>query len=762
MTANEKNAVQVNGAVPVSGAPNAAVRPAASKTPFAWRGRRFWALAAAVGVAVSAVAGGVAYKSAYDNASARVLRTIDYIERQTLVYESYNTANSSKSVLRALENASQLARNLHADGGDLSAATLARYATELRMTGVVVCDAEGGIEAQYTTDEIDAQDLADWISKDAVTNVAENPKKVYAARITMDDGSYVDLAAAARTDAQGIAITYYHTSAAYANRYSLTQQALLDGYMSKENGTIVIESEGKVLASNDSSLATGADAALSGDALAVVEALKDQKHAGSLGIVNGSFGFYVGTMTHARDYYIYIFEPMGDLLAPTLGAAGVAFVLYLGLLAIAVSQNRKNERLRLAANVEREREYSQNLAEAARRAEQANTSKTEFLQRMSHDIRTPINGIRGMVEVAEACADDPKKQAQCRRKIWNASGILLDLVNEILDMSKLESGEIVLDSSPMNLEELFEELVQVVERQAAEKDVRLTYEFVNLKHPDVMGSSLHVKRLLLNILSNAVKYNKPDGTVRLTCSETSFDGRTATYRFVCQDTGIGMSREFQELVFKPFAQENAPYVGAHGSGTGLGMAIAKSLAELMGGSIEFTSVQGEGTCFTVDLPFEVCAEGSHPSRRLMSPRDKKVASIEGVTVLVAEDNDLNMEIEVFLLEEAGATVLRAENGQEALDTFAESAPGDIDLILMDVMMPVLGGYDATRAIRALARPDARDIPIVAMTANAFAEDRRQARAAGMDDHLAKPLDSTKLINTVAYLVQQRRAGSSEQ
>ena len=744
-------------------APEAGTAPRAPKPITAWRGPRFWLLALLVGLLVTVIAGYTGYQASFNNASARVLRTIDYIKRQTLVYESYNTASTSKSVLRALENASQLARNLEDDGSDLSTSMLASYATELRMTGVAVLDQAGAVEAQYSTDaQVTADSLAEYISKDVVIDVAQNPKKVYSSRIKLEDGSFVDLAAACRTDKPGIAVAYYHTGSAYANKYSLTQQSLLDGYMSKENGTIVLESEGKVVASNNTEVTGEQNDSLSSEAAQIVEAIKTSKHeAGTLGIVNGSFGIYVGAMEHARDYYIYVFEPFGDLFSTAVTSGMIAFVLYVALLIVAVSQNRKNERKHLALSVERERAYSQQLAQAAQAAQAANNAKTEFLQRMSHDIRTPINGIRGMVEVGEACANDLEKQASCRRKIWNASGLLLDLVNEVLDMSKLESGEIELDREPMNLQELFDELVQVVERQAAEKDVRLTCEFVNLKHNDVIASPLHVKRLLMNILSNAVKYNKPDGEVYLSCTETSFDGHVARYRFVCQDTGIGMSEEFQARIFEPFAQENAPTARGHVSGTGLGMPIAKSLTDLMGGTIAFTSEKDQGTCFTVDLPFEVCLEGIHAVYQL-GDQSQPRASIAGLTILVAEDNELNMEIENFLLTQAGAVVIQACDGQEALDVFGASRPGDIDLILMDVMMPVMGGYDATRAIRVLDRPDAADIPIIAMTANAFVEDRRQAREAGMDEHLAKPLDSNKLINTVAYLVQRRRAAGNEQ
>ncbi len=743
-------------------APGAAAQPRAPKST-AWRGPRFWLLALLVGLLVTVIAGYAGYQSSFNSASDRVQRTIDYIKRQTLVYESYNRASTSKSVLRALENASQLARNLEEDGSDLSVNTLASYATELRMTGVVVLDQTGAVEGRYSTDDqVNADSLAEYISKDVVIDTAQYPKKVYATRITLDDGSFVDLAAACRTDKPGIAVTYYRTGSAYANKYSLTQQSLLDGYMSKENGTIVLESEGKVVASNNTEVTGEQNESLSSASVQIVDAIKASKHeAGTLGIVSGSFGVYAGAMAHARDYYIYVFEPYGDLFSSAITAGGIAFVLYVALLVVAVSQNRKNERRHLARSVERERAYSQELAEAALAAQAANNAKTEFLQRMSHDIRTPINGIRGMVEVGEACANDLEKQASCRRKIWNASGLLLDLVNEVLDMSKLESGEIELDHEPMNLQELFEELVQVVERQAAEKGVRLTCEFVNLKHADVFASPLHVKRLLMNILSNAVKYNKPNGEVYLSCTETSFDGHMANYRFVCQDTGVGMGQDFQPKIYEPFAQESDSFAKGYTTGTGLGMPIAKSLADLMGGTIAFTSEKGQGTCFTIDLPLEVCPEGVHAARQL-GAQSQESASIAGLTILVAEDNDLNMEIETFLLTQAGAKVIQACDGKEALDVFSASRPWDIDLILMDVMMPVMDGYDATRAIRALDRPDAAAIPIIAMTANAFVEDRRQAREAGMNEHLAKPLDSNKLINTVAYLVQRRRAAGNEQ
>ena len=370
---------------------------------------------------------------------------------------------------------------------------------------------------------------------------------------------------------------------------------------------------------------------------------------------------------------------------------------------------------------------------------------------MSHDIRTPINGIRGMVEVANAYDGDLAKQRECRQKIWAASGILSELVNEVLDMSKLESGEVKLDLQPTNLVEVVEEVCQIMERQAQQLGVAISCDRSGIVHPVVMASSLHLKRLIMNIASNAVKYNKPGGAVRVTCTEYAQEGSGATYRFVIADTGIGMSSDFQKRLFDPFSREQRKDA-EHATGTGLGTVIAKQLAELMDGDIVYESRLGEGTVCTITLPLTIDFDASST---LNGHYAHDRAALAGMSILMAEDNDLNREIAVFVLTEAGAKVTCADDGLEVLSAFEQAEAGTFDLILMDIMMPNMDGYEATRAIRKLARQDAHAIPIVAMSANAFTDDKVRCREAGMDGHLAKPIDSDKLIVTLTKILSAR-------
>lgn len=385
-------------------------------------------------------------------------------------------------------------------------------------------------------------------------------------------------------------------------------------------------------------------------------------------------------------------------------------------------------------------------------AERANRAKTDFLLRMSHDIRTPMNGIMGMLDIEDRYADDVERLAECRGKIRDSSKILLELVNEVLDMSKLESGEIVLEHIPFDLGVESKEVFYSIKKQADDRDIEIVQEDCGVTHNRLIGSPIHLKRLMLNIIGNAVKYNKEHGKIYITCKEVGDDGKIMQLEFICRDTGIGMSPEFLEHIFEPFTQENASPRTRWG-GTGLGMSIAKNLTERMGGTITVESTQGEGTTFDVIIPFEI--DASIPEESQVQDGAEQY-SIRNMHILLAEDNELNMEIARVLLEEEGAKVTLAWNGQEAVDIFAESAPGEFDVILMDVMMPALNGHEAARQIRAMNRPDAGAIPIVAMTANAFTEEKLASLEAGMNDHIIKPFRIELVVKTVASLVAEYR------
>ncbi len=395
--------------------------------------------------------------------------------------------------------------------------------------------------------------------------------------------------------------------------------------------------------------------------------------------------------------------------------------------------------------------YHQELITAKKAADSANSAKTEFLHRMSHDIRTPINGIRGMLDIAEYYSDNLEQQADCRKKIREASDLLLELVNEVLDMSKLESGRMEFEHVPFDILEVSIEVYTVIEKQAKERGIEIVQKDCHTPHRKLIGSPLHFKRMLMNIMSNAIKYNKDNGKIYVTCKEIKCEENKVWIEYKCEDTGVGMSKEFQNHVFEPFTQENTSSRTRY-SGSGLGMSITKKIVEQMGGTITCSSTIDVGTTFDVILPFTIDTENHVVEEK----EEIQNESIAGLKIIVAEDNELNMEIAKFLLESEGVTLIETTNGQEAVDAFVASDVGEIDAILMDVMMPIKNGYDATKEIRLLDRKDAKDIPIIAMTANAFVEDKINAKKVGMNAHVSKPLDSKLMMNVIYNLVKKYR------
>ena len=378
-------------------------------------------------------------------------------------------------------------------------------------------------------------------------------------------------------------------------------------------------------------------------------------------------------------------------------------------------------------------------------AERANQAKTRFLSRMSHDIRTPMNGMLGMARIAQAHLNDPAVVADALQKIIAAGQQLKLLIDEVLDMSQLESGHVELLHESFDLRAELDKADAVLAAIAAERGVRFPPAHYLQTDDLVRGSLLHICRVLENIVTNAIKYTPAGGSVERWLEQTPIDETHAMYRFTVQDTGVGMSREFQKHMFEPFTREGAS--AAHG--TGLGLAITHELVEKMGGTIEVKSAPGAGTRITVSLPLERMPEPQKPAGR----SETAYQELGGLRVLLAEDNDLNREIVEFLLRQAGVAVESVYTGRQALETFTASRPGHYDLILMDVMMPELSGLDATRLIRRSDHPQAKTIPIIAVTANAFASDVRAALDAGMNEHIAKPLDSARL-----YAVLQRYCG----
>ena len=402
----------------------------------------------------------------------------------------------------------------------------------------------------------------------------------------------------------------------------------------------------------------------------------------------------------------------------------------------------------------RELMYQKQLKASMEDAQRANISKTAFLQRMSHDIRTPLNGIVGMIHIAEKHKNDVAKLREFRQKVLQSTDYLQKLINNVLDISKLESGSLMLEYKSFDLVELLSNNMTVVAMSAYENGVRFEggVEANTIRHRYLIGSPVHLSRVLMNLASNAIKYNHFHGTVNVHCEELSDDGNMAVFQFVCSDTGLGMSEEFQKHAFDVFAQEGKQSTTTF-SGSGLGLSIVKDIIELMGGMIELESKENVGSTFTVTVPFKI----DHLVENNDSQKDSCSQSMElsGKRVLLVEDNAINMEIAHAILEEEHLNITEAKNGKEALEIFQNSKLNEYDVIIMDVMMPVMDGLEATKAIRMLEREDAKRIPIIAMTANAFEEDRKACLDAGMDEHIGKPIDIPLLKRTITKAIGDR-------
>ena len=712
--------------------------------------KRFWIFGILLGICVTAASLYYFFQAEKKEAENRMVKTVNYVKVQCSTYTHYNEASESKSLLRAIESARQMSTNIDMEtenGCRLSQEFLKENLQTLWVDGILVLDTEGKTVCKYSMDEALTNEITDYLQKDIIMDFTGYEERSYSERIDREDGSRIDIAACARKDAPGMVAIYYYTSPEFVRNYTLTIQNLLNGYSTQKDGTIIVADKGTIVASNDESL-LGQDTAGN----QVVQAMKehtDSQHIFHL--KNEGTGGY-GIMLKQRDYYIYTYLPDTEVFRNLpLSVTAVVF-LYLLIFGIFCFWGYRADLAHRKQEKEKDETYKAELLRAAKKAEAANEAKTEFLQRMSHDIRTPINGICGMINVADHYADNMEKQTECRAKIKKTSHLLLELINEVLDMSKLESDEVVLEDIPFNLNSIFEEILGVIEHMAAEQNIRIIWEEKEVTHWNLIGSPVHVKRILMNILSNAVKYNKENGYVYISCREIpSKQTAMPTLEFVCRDTGIGMTEAFQKRIFEPFAQEHAGSRTKF-AGTGLGMPITKKLVEKMSGTISFESKEGTGTTFVIRIPFQIDADMKDRNET----EEKTETSIQGLHVLLTEDNELNMEIAEFVLQNEGAVVTKAWNGQKAVDIFRKNRPGEFDVILMDIMMPVMNGYEAAKMIRSLDREDAKVIPIIAMTANAFTEDKMRAKEAGMDEHIAKPVDGKLLVKVINELVKRNQ------
>ncbi len=393
------------------------------------------------------------------------------------------------------------------------------------------------------------------------------------------------------------------------------------------------------------------------------------------------------------------------------------------------------------------KKQDQAIMELLEKVRRANSAKSEFLSHMSHDLRTPINGILGMLSIMEKSQDDQERQRECQKKICVSTEHLLSLVNDVLQVSKLDSGRPTVVEEPFDLHDILENCITILSAQAEAAGIQLVLEEVDLQHTRLIGNPLHLKKILMNIIDNAFKYNRPHGSVFVQVKEIACQGGIANYQFVIEDTGIGIGEEFKKHIFEPFTQEHQG-ARTHYNGAGLGMSIVKKLVDQLKGTIEVDSQIGKGSVFQITLPLQIDGRWSAPS---VDEQRNVQENITGMCVLLVEDNEINCEIVEFMLKEAGAKVVTANDGKVAVDAFVASAPGTFDCVLMDLMMPVMSGYEAARVIRDLDRPDAKVVPIIALSANAFEEDIVMAKDAGMNEHLAKPVDIRKMFKVMRRL-----------
>ncbi len=684
-------------------------------------------------------------------AAQRMLETTaDYIKEQCNRYARIELASETKSLMRIVESGKQVAHDLVENNGFQTAEALEGYAKSSYVSGILLLDRQGNILSQYHAEETPALVL-EALDSPALLDTINYPEKRYVVRLYCADGGEIDLAATGRQDAEGIVVSHYQTPVEYIHSFNLSVSSLLSGYSMEKNGIIVVSSGETIVASNEESL-VGKNT----NTLPILRKIKASGtgnkmiHASQEG---ESISQYFGLMKRGRDFYVYSYLPERSVFANTPRLLLYAVILYIGVVAAISTARWKTAQRYREKEIEAQQAYAhqlqvtnEQLSVAVDQADRANAAKTSFLSRMSYDIRTPLNGIIGLLEIDAAHPEDTELVNANRDKMRVAADHLLSLINDILQMSKLESGEITLAHEPINLNQLSRDILTIIGQKAAESGITMEYDTTSdpVAVPWVYGSPLHLRQIFLNIYTNCIKYNKVGGKV---CSKVVCLGmaeNTVTYRWIITDTGIGMSQEFLERIFDPFSQERTDARSVY-HGTGLGMAIVKGLVEQMNGTIEISSEEGVGSTFVITLPFEVM-ENTGP---VLQPKEGNEATIHGLRLLLAEDNELNAEIAQMLLEDEGAIVTIVADGRQAVEEFQNNPPGTFDAILMDVMMPVMDGLTATREIRALPRPDAKTIPIIAMTANAFAEDAQKCLEAGMTAHLAKPLEMKKAVAIMA-------------
>ena len=709
----------------------------------------FWTVSLTVGVLLFSLVFVVSKHQDELDCKERLVTTFEFFKTQTSAYSKYNDTAVAKSLVRESAAVHALERDCTLDASE---AELRQYTETLWMTGVALLDPEGQLISEYTEDGVGYEAIRDGLPEVATLGLLEAPDKTYVKRVELRDGSYSDAALHALSSGDGIILAYRHTKEAFAQKSVLSMQTLLDGYDRNTVGTFLLVRSNVVEASNDPAM-IGTDVTSHGMLRGIRAANQSEKLTY---VLDGRGAKYYGMYTHGRDFVLYAYVPARNIYRSMMPNLAAMLILYSVMLAVvqglrwnAEQKYRQREAAAEHAYKEALEKKNHELEIAVQQEAAANRAKRDFLFNMSHDIRTPMNAIIGYTTLAETNLTQPAKVADYLRKISTASQHLLSLINDVLDMSRIESGRVVLEQKPVHLPTLVQDVQDIIQSNVTAKGLSFAVDLAEVRDEDVVADPLRLQRILLNILSNAVKFTPSGGSITLRVVEKSGADepvRYGDYEFHVRDTGIGMSAEYQKHIFEQFSREETSTVSKT-EGTGLGMPITKRLVEMMDGSIDLRSVQGQGTEFTVHLRLPLCG----------APKQETPVAdpaFAGMRLLVVEDNELNMEITTTVLEEAGFVVDQAVNGQAALEKIATAAPGQYALVLMDIQMPVMDGYEATRRIRALPDSAKAQIPIVAMTANAFAEDRENALAAGMNEHIAKPFDIHTLLWKLAEILKK--------
>ena len=692
-----------------------------------------WVLMLVMGVFAMAVTALIGGNSSIRNAQQTAQRTLQYLKEQCISYRDTIAADRIKSLVRLTEQAQEVAEREGMVGQRRSNEELARYAQRQRVTCVLVLNKDLEIEFSSGAD----MDWSDYYTNEAIRSVMDYPEKIFARRL-IRDGAMYDIAAVARIENPGVVFCVRLQSNTTIASYRASIESLLAGYETLLNDKVYTYI-------TDGERVVGSSAAeqwnLPVDEVPLIRALESSPSPGSELTQLRTDGTFFGAREQYQQYSLYVFLPNEYVFAQGKNMVISAFGVYAlaavlaTLLVLRTTQERKR----------REMDYQHRLEEEVRRATAADQAKTDFLRSMSHDIRTPINIIMGMLEIIGREPDNRAQIQECRSKAQTASRYLLELVNDVLTLNRPEEKAALESQMPFSLSAELDDMLLLVREQAKAAGVVLAEPEILLEHDNFTGNPLYLRQVCQNIIGNAIKYSRPGGQVRCAFREQEDSDGVCRFRFTCQDDGVGMSEEFQRRMFEAYAREdtNDTVCSTVGAGVGLGLAVVKRIVDEKGGTISVDSTKGKGTRFDIVIPLH--------RETVQPPKARESASIAGRRLLVAEDNELNYEVVSELLGMYGVTCDRAEDGSVCVEKFSASAPNEYDAILMDVQMPVMDGLQAAMTIRMLDHARSRSIPIIALTANALQSDIQRCIAAGMNSHLAKPIDVHQLLRALAAL-----------